>query len=193
MRKGNVYIISAPSGCGKGTVLAAVFAQLKKPYYFSISVTTRAPRPGEQEGVQYFFVSREKFQTMVERDELLEYAEYVGNQYGTPRAPVIENVAAGKNVFLEIEIKGFQQIKKKLPEAISIFIAPPSIEELERRLRGRSTETEEKLRGRLEKAKKEMHEAALFDYIVVNDQVERAAGEIISIIETNQNMQESRL
>ena len=193
MRKGKIYIISAPSGCGKGTVLAAVFARLKKNYYFSISVTTRAPRPGEQDGVHYYYISKEKFLAMVERDELLEYAEYVGNYYGTPRAPVIENVAAGTDVFLEIEINGFQQIKSKLPDAISIFIAPPSLQELEHRLRGRSTETEEKLRGRLQKAEKEMGYAGMFDYVVVNDRVERAADEIISIVKANQITQESRL
>ena len=191
MREGKVYIVSAPSGCGKGTVLSAVFARLKN-YYFSVSATTRAPRPGEQDGVNSHYISREQFLEMVKNDEFLEYAEYVGNYYGTPRAPVTENVKMGNDVFLEIEIRGFQQIKEKLPEAVSIFIAPPSLEELERRLRGRSTETEEKLRGRLEKAEKEMKYAGLFDYVVVNDQVERAAGEIISIVEANQNSQKSR-
>lgn len=191
MRKGTVYIISAPSGCGKGTVLAQVFSQLKD-YYFSISATTRAPRPGEQDGVNYHYITKDQFRSMIERDEFLEYAEYVGNFYGTPRAPVTENVEKGTDVFLEIEIRGFRQIKEKLPDAVSIFIAPPSLEELERRLRGRSTETEEKLRSRLEKAEQEMQYAGLFDHVVVNDQVERAAGEILSIVQAHKIPQESR-
>ena len=149
---------------------------------FGSTAETNETRPGEVDGVNYHFMTREQFEKLLEEDAFLEHAEYVGNFYGTPKAPVVENAAMGKIVFLEIEIRGYEQVKKKLPQAVSVFIAPPSLEELEKRLRGRSTETEEKLRGRLKKAAEELTYAPQFDHVVVNDDVERAASEIISLI-----------
>jgi len=151
--------------------------------FFSVSATTRKPRPGEVDGREYFFVDREEFQRMLHDGELLEHAEYVGNCYGTPRGPIDEKTSQGCDVILDIEVQGAFQVKAKMPEAVSIFIAPPSIEELEKRLRGRSTETEEKIAGRLETAKRELRLADTYDYKVVNDDVSRAVAELLHIIE----------
>ena len=153
--KGGIYIISGPSGAGKSTVLGKLFTKLDK-YFFSISATTRAPRPGEEDGVNYYFVSREKFLSMIENDELLEYAEYVGNFYGTPLKPIYDHVNDGYAVFLDVEVKGKKQVSEKVPEAVSIFIAPPSLEELENRLRLRATDTEEAIAMRLNRAREEL-------------------------------------
>jgi guanylate kinase len=183
-KKGNIYIISGPSGSGKSTVLKEVFAQ-RENYYFSISATTRSPRPGEQDGVEYFFITKERFQEMIENDEFLEYAQYVENSYGTPRKPVEDKVQSGYDVIMDIEVQGAKQVKEKLPEAISIFIAPPSLEELERRLRGRSTESEEKILGRLETARHELELSVNYDHKVINDEVSRAANEILSIMRSH--------
>jgi guanylate kinase len=183
-KKGNIYIISGPSGTGKSTVLKEVFAQ-RENYYFSISATTRSPRPGERDGVEYFFIAKERFQEMIENDEFLEYAQYVENSYGTPRKPIEDKVQSGYDVIMDIEVQGAKQVKEKLPEAISIFIAPPSLEELERRLRGRSTETEETILERLETAKREIEQSTNYDHIVVNDEVSRAANEILSIMRSH--------
>lgn len=182
MSKGQIFIISGPSGCGKSTLLKKVFEQRDK-VYFSVSATTRKPRDGEKDGVQYCFVTKEKFRSMIENNEFLEYAEYVENSYGTPREPVETKIDEGYDVFMDIEVKGAAQVKEKKPEAVSIFISPPSIEELERRLRSRSTEKEETIQERLEKAKLELPEAPKYDFNIVNDDVERASAEILSIIE----------
>lgn len=179
--KGMILIISGPSGCGKSTVLSRVFAGLEK-YFFSISATTRKARPGEENGVDYHFISREEFDEMLKNDEFLEHATYVNNSYGTPLKPIYDHLSEGYVVILDIEVQGFMQVREKMPEAIAVFIAPPSVEELENRLRGRGTESEEKIAKRLETAKKELTYKHLYDYVVINDDVDRASAEILEII-----------
>ena len=181
-RKGRLFVVSAPSGAGKGTVIARIL-KLRPELVLSVSATTRAPREGEKEGVSYYFVSQDSFQYMIGRDEFLEYAEYVGEYYGTPKSPAYDSIADGKDVLLEIEVQGARQVMSVEPDATTIFIVPPDMEELERRLRGRRTESEEKLAARLERARQELEEKSLYDYIVVNDDVSRAAAEILSIID----------
>ena len=179
-KKGNVFIISGPSGCGKSTVLSRVMEQGN--YYFSISATTREPRPGEKDGVNYHFLKREEFLDLLEKNEFLEHAEYVGNFYGTPITPVLEHTAAGEDVLLDIEVQGAVQVMSRLPEAISIFIAPPSAEELERRLRGRSTDADDKIKRRLTRASEELKYISAYDYIVVNDELEETVRKVTEII-----------
>lgn len=175
-----VYVVSGPSGSGKGTVLAEI---KKRPdVFYSVSATTRGMRPGEIDGVDYHFISREQFLDMIERGEFLEHAEYVHNFYGTPIQPIRDNLAAGRDVIVEIEVQGFLQVKEKLPEAVTVFIMPPSVEELERRLRGRGTETEEKIQGRLKTALEEMKYADRYDHIVINDELEKAVNELLEIM-----------
>ncbi len=181
MKKGKLYIISGPSGCGKSTVLREVFRH-RRNIFFSVSATTRGPREGEVDGKDYYFVTREEFERMIGADELLEHAQYVSNYYGTPRIPVEAMLSEGNDVVLDIEVQGAGQVKTKMPEAVSLFILPPSLEELERRLRGRGTETEEKIRSRLSQAEREIAKSGSYDYRVVNDDVERAAGEIVQIM-----------
>ena len=169
--KGKLLVISGPSGAGKSTVVFKAI-EGREDICFSTSVTTRSPRPGEVDGREYFFVDFERFREMVENDELLEHAEYVANRYGTPRAYVEQRMGEGLNVLLDIEVQGARQVRKKMPEAVLIFIAPPSIEELERRLRGRGTDTEAAIEGRLIRARQEFQEADFYDYLIVNDDVE---------------------
>jgi guanylate kinase len=172
--------VSGPSGSGKGTVLAQI---KKRPdVFYSVSATTRGMRPGEIDGVDYHFISREQFVEMIERGEFLEHAEYVHNFYGTPIQPIRDNLAAGRDVIVEIEVQGFLQVKEKLPEAETVFIMPPSVEELERRLRGRGTETEGKIQGRLKTALEEMKYADRYDHIVVNDELDKAVSELLEIM-----------
>ena len=178
MKRGKLYIVFGPSGCGKSTVLREVFAH-RRNIFFSVSATTRGPREGEKDGKDYFFITREEFERLIAEGELLEHAKYVSNYYGTPRKPVEAMLSEGSDVVLDIEVQGAAQVKEKMPEAVSFFIMPPSLEELERRLRGRGTETDEKIRSRLDQAEREMAESGRYDYIVVNDDVSRAAGEIL--------------
>ena len=180
--KGKLLVISGPSGAGKSTVVFKAI-EGREDICFSTSVTTRSPRPGEVDGREYFFVNFERFREMVENDELLEHAEYVANRYGTPRAYVEQRMSEGMNVLLDIEVQGARQVRKKMPEAVLIFIAPPSIEELERRLRGRGTDTEAAIEGRLIRARQEFQEADFYDYLIVNDDVEKAAAKLNAIIE----------
>ena len=180
--KGKLLVISGPSGAGKSTVVFKAI-EGREDICFSTSVTTRSPRPGEVDGREYFFVNFERFREMVENDELLEHAEYVANRYGTPRAYVEQRMAEGMNVLLDIEVQGARQVRKKMPKAVLIFIAPPSIEELERRLRGRGTDTEAAIEGRLIRARQEFQEADFYDYLIVNDDVEKAASKLNAIIE----------
>ncbi len=180
--KGKLLVISGPSGAGKSTVVFKAI-EGREDICFSTSVTTRSPRPGEVDGREYFFVDFERFREMVENDELLEHAEYVANRYGTPRAYVEQRMGEGLNVLLDIEVQGARQVRKKMPEAVLIFIAPPSIEELERRLRGRGTDTEAAIEGRLIRARQEFQEADFYDYLIVNDDVEKAAAKLNAIIE----------
>lgn len=179
--KGKLLVISGPSGAGKSTVVARAI-EGREDICFSTSVTTRAPRPGEVDGREYFFISFERFREMVENDELLEHAEYVANRYGTPRSYVNGKLEEGLNVLLDIEVQGARQVRRKMPEAVLIFIAPPSLEELERRLRGRGTDTESAIEGRLIRARQEFQEADFYDYLIVNDDVDRAADKLRAII-----------
>lgn len=179
--KGKLIVISGPSGAGKSTVLFKAI-EGRKDICFSTSVTTRKPRPGELDGREYFFIKHDRFKEMIEKDELLEHAVYVENYYGTPRAYVESKMESGFNVVLDIEVQGARQVNEKMPEAVKIFIIPPSIEELARRLRGRGTDSEEAIQGRLNRARQEYAEADFYDYIIINDDVERAALELSSII-----------
>lgn len=184
MSKGGVFIISGPSGSGKDTLLAELFK--KRPdIKFSISSITREMRVGEKEGEKYNFISREKFEKMIEEDAFLEYNVYVGNYYGTPKAPVIEATQNGFDFIIEVDVNGAEQIRNKMPEAKSIFIMPPSFEELERRLSGRGTESQEVIAKRMQSSLSEIQRATEYDYIVVNDEISTAVDDIISIISSN--------
>ncbi len=181
-KRGMLIILSGPSGCGKGTVLARLLAE-RNDTVLSVSATTRPPRPGDVDGVQYFFRTREEFEKMIADDALLEYAEYSGNYYGTP-APYVEDcLAAGKNVILEIEVQGALKVMQACPEHVSIFIGIPSIEELERRLRGRGTEADDVIARRMEAAKRELATANKYQYLVINDDVEQAVSRLQTILE----------
>ncbi|MGB4985785.1 MAG: guanylate kinase [Erysipelotrichaceae bacterium] len=181
MKKGLLIVLSGPSGVGKGTVLKRFIDNKELNLALSISMTTRSMRKGEQEGVNYYYVSVDQFKQAIENGELLEYAEFVGNYYGTPLFEVERLRNEGKNVILEIEVQGAQQVKSKCDDAISIFIIPPSMQELEQRIRGRSTESDEVIKARLEKAHKEMDLIEQYRYIVCNDDPELAA-QLISVI-----------
>ena len=179
--KGKLIVISGPSGAGKSTVVFKAI-EGRDDVCFSISATTRKPRPGEVDGREYFFGEPDRFTEMVANGELLEHAEYVANRYGTPRAYVEEKLAEGMNVLLDIEVQGARQVNEKMPEAIKIFIVPPSLEELRRRLEGRGTDTARAIEARLIRARQEFEEADFYDYIIVNDDAEKAAQELSAII-----------
>ena len=178
---GKTFIVSGPSGVGKSTVLHALF-QGRDDLYFSVSATTRAPREGEQDGVDYHFIHADRFRNMIAEDAFLEYAEYVGNFYGTPMRLVDEAMEQGKDVLLDIEIQGAMQVCAKRPETVRIFIAPPSWKELERRLTARGTDSPEKVQKRLLRAQVELEMARDYDYFVVNDTVENAVNELRAIM-----------
>jgi len=172
MSRGTLYIVTAPSGCGKGTILAHSIE--KHGFNFSVSATTRKPRDGEKDGVNYFFKTREEFDQMISENAFLEYAEFCGNCYGTPRAYVEGLLEEGKDVILEIEVQGAMNVIKMIPEAVSIFILPPSVNELRRRLLKRATEDIEVVEQRVLQAKNEIPYAKFFDYVIVNDDLEDA-------------------
>lgn len=182
--RGLLIVLSGPSGVGKGTVRAAVFANNQFQYVYSVSATTRAQRPGEVDGKDYYFVSREEFETMIQNEDLLEYAEYVGNYYGTPIQKIEENLAAGRDVFLEIEVQGAMRVKERMPEGIFIFLAPPNLEELESRITGRGTDAAHVIQERMATAKEEIELMQHYDYVVVNDQVQHAVDKINAIIQS---------
>lgn len=182
--RGLLIVLSGPSGVGKGTVRAAVFANNQFQYVYSVSATTRAQRPGELDGKDYYFVSREEFETMIQNEDLLEYAEYVGNYYGTPIQKIEENLAAGHDVFLEIEVQGAMKVKERMPEGIFIFLAPPNLEELESRITGRGTDAAHVIQERMATAKEEIELMQHYDYVVVNDQVQHAVDKINAIIQS---------
>ena len=181
MYKGKTFIISGPSGVGKSTVLKELFKD-RDDLYFSVSATTRAPRPGEVDGVHYHFTDVDHFQRLISEDAFLEYAEYVGNFYGTPKKFVDEAMEQGKDVILDIEVQGALQVTNKRPEVVRIFIAPPSWKALEERLTGRGTDSAEKVQKRLVRAKVELQTANTYDYCVINDTVERAVRELNAIM-----------
>ena len=181
MSKGVLTVVSGFSGAGKGTVMKRLI-QKYDDYALSISVTTRNPREGERDGIEYFFKTKEEVESMIENDEFLEYARYVDNYYGTQRFYVEEMLAKGKNVILEIEIQGAMQIKAKNPEAVLVFVTPPSFEELRNRLVGRGTETADVIESRLRRASEEAEGMLSYDYILVNDQVEDCVDRLHQII-----------
>ena len=181
MRRGKTFIICGPSGVGKGTVVVRLLAS-NPNLYFSVSATTRQPRHGEVDGVHYHFLSREQFQQWIAEDAFLEHAEFVGNYYGTPKKYVDAAMDQGRDVILDIEIQGAEQVHQQRPEAVRIYVAPPSWAELERRLIGRGTEDMEKVRSRLERGKQEFAAASSFDYFVINDTVDNAVTEISAIM-----------
>ncbi|WP_227395904.1 guanylate kinase [Jeotgalibacillus aurantiacus] len=180
--KGLLIVLSGPSGVGKGTVRKELFSQENTAYEYSVSMTTRLPREGEVDGKDYFFKSREEFESLIEQDKLLEYAEYVGNYYGTPVDYVRETINNGKDVFLEIEVEGAKQIRDKFPEGLFIFLAPPSLSELQNRLVTRGTETDDVIQNRVAAAKRELEMMNLYDYVVENDKVELACERINAIV-----------
>lgn len=192
MSKGTLLVLSGSSGVGKSTVIARVMAQ-RPNLYFSVSFTTRPPREGEKDGVNYYFVTREEFQQRIDRGEFLEYAEYVGNLYGTSMAVIREKLEEGMDVLLDIEVQGAAKVRQRMPEAVSLFIVPPSFEELSRRLHDRGTDSEEKIQQRLETARREAKEIVNYDYIVVNDAVEHAAEEILAVLTAESCRKEKRL
>ncbi len=182
--KGILVVVSGFAGAGKGTIMKQLVSDYDN-YALSVSATSRNPRPGEEDGVNYFFKTREEFEEMISRDELVEYAEYVGNYYGTPRAFVEDKLKEGKNVILEIEIQGAMQIKKKFPEALLVFIMPPSAAELKRRLVGRGTETPEVIDKRMKRAVQESEGIENYDFIVVNDDIQECTKRLNGMIEAS--------
>lgn len=181
MSKGLLVVVSAPSGGGKGTILKELFSK-DSNLMFSVSATTRSPRPGEVHGKHYYFLSREEFQKLISEGKMLEYTEYCGNFYGTPKVPVEAWRREGKDVFLEIEVDGGAQIKSLVPDCVSIFILPPSMKVLEKRLRARGTEEDAVIEKRLLAARKEIPCAKAYDYIVYNDRLEDAVEDLAAIL-----------
>lgn len=181
MRRGILTVVSGFSGAGKGTMMKRLLEKYDS-YALSVSATTRLPREGEQEGREYFFKTTEAFLEMIENEELVEYARYVDNFYGTPKAYVEQQLADGKDVILEIEIQGARKIKEKIPDAVLLFIAPPSMQELKRRLLGRGTETEEIIQARLERAQKESVGMEDYDYLIINDDLDVCVEDVHHII-----------
>lgn len=183
VNRGFLIVLSGPSGCGKGTVLAKLLAE-REDTTLSISVTTRNMRPGDEDGVQYYFRTREQVEQMIRDDELLEYAQYNENYYGTPKAAVEAQLAAGRNVILEIEVQGAEKVMSCWSEEyVSLFLAAPSLVELEQRLRGRGTETETEIQNRLSAAREELRHVGSYQYLVINDEVALAVDRINTIIE----------
>lgn len=183
-KKGQLIVFSGPSGVGKGTVLSKYLQGREKTLY-SVSATTRLPRQGEQEGVHYYFLSREKFEELINNNGMLEYARYNGNYYGTPRAPVEAARLKGNDVILEIEVQGAMEIKRKCPDALLVFVMPPSWQDLSERLTGRCTEDEQTIAKRLVIAKQELRAAYEYDYVIINDTPELAAARLSEIVSAN--------
>lgn len=191
-KRGELIVLSGPSGVGKSTLISELLGN-RRDIHFSVSFTTRAPRVGEADGVNYNFVSRQEFERMIADGELLEYAQYVGNYYGTSLKVIREQLEMGVDVLLDIEVQGAAKVREKCPEAVLIFIIPPSLEELSRRLHRRNTDDEDVIACRLEKAREECRESVNYDYLVVNDNVVDAAQEILSILEAEQCRVKKRL
>ena len=181
--RGLLIVFSGPSGVGKGTVRQEIFSTPDHKFEYSVSMTTRAQRPGEVDGKDYFFRSREEFEELIRNGQMLEYAEYVGNYYGTPLTYVNETLDKGIDVFLEIEVQGALQVKKKVPDAVFIFLTPPDLNELEERLVGRGTDSEEVIAQRIERAREEIALMSEYDYAIVNDEVPLAVERVKRVIE----------
>lgn len=179
---GQLTVITGPSGVGKGTLVAAL-RRRHPQIWLSVSATTRAPRSGEKDGEHYFFMSREQFEQQVAAAGLLEWAEFAGNLYGTPRAPVSEHLAQGQPVLLEIELEGARQVRRSFPQGFQVFIEPPSLEELERRIRGRGTDDDSAIERRLRRAREELAAAAEFDAVVMNGDLDTAIGELEALLQ----------
>jgi len=190
LRSGNLYVISGPSGVGKGSILAEVFKRINDGW-FSVSATTRAPRGEEVEGKDYFFVDNRKFDELIASQGLLEWAPVHAERYGTPRKAIEQHISQGMQVLLDIDVQGALQVKKAMPEAILIFIEPPSLEELERRLRGRETDSEEQIARRMSQASREISEKARYNYSVINDDLAHATDQVLSIIEAHASRKET--
>ena len=189
--KGILIVLSGFSGSGKGTIMKELMKKYSEQYALSISATTRSPRPGETDGVEYFFKTKEQFEKMIADDELIEYAKYVDNYYGTPKAYVEEQLAAGKDVILEIEIQGALKVKEKFPDTLLMFVTPPSAEELKNRLVGRGTEEMSVIESRLSRAVEEAQGIEAYDYLIVNDKLDACVEEVHSIIH-NEHFRVSR-
>ena len=189
--RGILLVLSGFSGSGKGTVVKEVMKKYSDKYALSISATSRQPRPGETDGIEYFFKTREEFEEMIAKDELVEYAQYVENYYGTPKAYVEEQLAAGKDVILEIEIQGALKIKKKFPDTLLLFMTPPSAEELKKRLVGRGTEAMEVIESRLARAVEEAQGIEEYDYLIVNDDLQECVEQFHNIV-SNEHYRVSR-
>ena len=191
MEKGLLFVVSAPAGCGKDTILGELFKKTDKAGY-AVSATTRAPREGEIDGVHYHFLTREDFSEKIKLGEVLEYTEYCGNFYGTLKKSVDDLIYSGKDAVLKIEVEGAMNIKKMFPEACLVFILPPSLEILEKRLRGRGTETEDKIRERTLQAKNELKFAKNYDYLVVNDDLNEAVEDVLAVFRAEKLRRERR-
>lgn len=189
MSKGRLIIFSAPSGCGKGTVSETVCKDER--FVVSVSATTRSPREGEIDGVHYHFITREAFEKKIEIGEMLEYAQYCDNYYGSPADMIEKNLNAGKNVILEIEVQGALQIMQKCPDAVSVFMVPPSIAELERRLRKRGTETDDVIAKRIARAKEEIPFSKHYQYVIVNDALEDAVADFKAVVRAEEQKYEN--
>lgn len=183
-KRGLLIVLSGPSGVGKGTVRAAIFSKGEQKFVYSISATTRLPRTGETDGVDYFFKTREEFEQMIQNKQLLEYAEYVGNYYGTPLEYVENTLATGKDVFLEIDVQGAIQVRELMPDGVFIFLTPPDLNELESRIVNRGTDSDEVIAKRMKTAREELELMKYYDYSVVNDTVDNAVQKIEAIIQT---------
>ena len=190
MGQGLLIILSGFSGSGKGTIMKRLLEKYEN-YSLSVSATTRAPRPGERDGVDYFYKTEEEFQKMIDGDEFLEYARYVDHSYGTPAAYVDRQLAAGRDVILEIEMQGARKVKQKRPDTLMVFVTPPSAKELRARLTGRGTETEEVIRSRMNTAKKEAEGMDQYDYLLINDDLEEAVNTLHALIQS-QHLQVGR-
>ncbi|MBS0015365.1 MAG: guanylate kinase [Arthrospira sp. SH-MAG29] len=176
-KTGQLIVITGPSGVGKGTIIRSLLQKYPQ-LHLSVSVTTRSPRPGEVDGKDYFFVTRDRFQQMVQQQELLEWAEFAGNFYGTPRLAVQDKIQQGENVLLEIELEGARQVSQTFPQALRIFIGPPDLQELENRLRNRATDSEEAIARRIQRAKTEIAAAREFNHTLINDNLDRTLAEL---------------
>lgn len=184
-KRGKLFVVSAPSGCGKGTVLGEVFKN--RDVFYSVSCTTRGPREGEVDGREYHFLTDDKFEQMIADNKFLEYAGFVGKYYGTPKEPVEEALSNGRDVVLEIETQGAFQVKKSMPEAVMMFILPPSVKELERRLKKRGTENDDVIKKRVSQARGEIEKSYDYDYVIMNDGLEEAVADFETVMNSVKN------